>query len=159
MTFAKIDVSIYKDTGEKYIIDDPPRLILFNRGTNQELFYPGSMDYDSILDFCHKIIEDDVEGRIPKLDEIAVKFMVGNRKRNMKKVEEYIANLGPNDEYEAIYAQYYLLVMKMVEEKGDDWVNKEMKRLRLVLKNHKRTVEQLRAIAWKLNILDSFYAD
>lgn len=159
MTFCKMDISVYTKYGEKYFVENPPSLVLFNRGSNQELFYPGYMDYDSIMDFCQKIIEDDVEGRISKLDDIAVHFMVGNREKSMKKVEDYINYIREYDESSEIYANYYLFVMKKIQEKGDIFVETEVKRLRKVLKNHKRTIEQLREIAWKLNILDSFYPD
>eukprot|EP01004_Peranema_trichophorum_P007975 NODE_6741_length_848_cov_44.046897_g6143_i0.p1 GENE.NODE_6741_length_848_cov_44.046897_g6143_i0~~NODE_6741_length_848_cov_44.046897_g6143_i0.p1 ORF type:complete len:241 (-),score=28.88 NODE_6741_length_848_cov_44.046897_g6143_i0:75-797(-) len=144
----------YKVSPEQY-----PLFKLFKKGSTEPLTYRGDITADAILRFLKNEINlyIGLAGCLEKFDNLARGFAEVDRseqERRLKEAEKENAVLTDTNEKDS--ASFYILVMKKILEKGNDYAPKERKRLEKLLDSKITEIKKLH-IKKKLNILPSFY--
>jgi len=122
-----------------------------NRGSKpvEPIPYLGEIKHGDILQFVtqHTKIRVSLPGCLKEFDSLVDKFMAGDSgqkltiRREAMKVAETFVTSGRSEEDQQI-GKYYVLIMKKVLERGDDFVAKEKARLSKVTPsyNHIRVI-------------------
>jgi len=164
MLTADVGVSEYgdkdnSDIAERYSIksDDFPQYRLWLKGTASAatpVTYSGEKKYDGFLRFLQEKagVWIGLPGQVKALDELAKKFMSGDKAAVLKGAEEAVKGLEAKD---ADSGKYYVKVMSKVAEKPD-FVGKETERLQKMIDDGSVKAQKKEQFGRRLNILSSF---
>ncbi|XP_070573393.1 endoplasmic reticulum resident protein 29-like [Ptychodera flava] len=137
---------------------DYPKYKLFIKGQDKEIDYEGDINANELLDFAkkHSGVWITLRGCIEVLDKLAGKFMISNKEKERKEIiaeaENEIAKFKRDDKARA---EIYAKTMKKVLEKGDSFIEDEIKRVKK-LQDKKVKPEMKEKFKDRLNILYSF---
>jgi len=155
VVIAKADCDAHRDLGQKFGITGYPTVKVFMRGIGhaeyQEAFpYPGARTAEAMFEYLKDIVTKDKSiGRDVKLDGIALKFLVSSdREKVIEETESYIQELPE--------AEIYAKLMKKIVSKGDEYIEKERKRLAKLTQSGQVSKTKLADMIIKSNILDAF---
>merc|ERR1712146_454591 len=118
--------------------DNFPVYKLFRKG-QEPLDYTGEVTTDDLLRFLREQVPGfyvALPGCIKALDTIAQEFMAttgGGRNLKREEAERAVKSLEKDSDKES--GKYYLLVMKKINEKGDQFVSTETARLNKMLES------------------------
>ena len=172
LLLAEVGISEYGDNtnselGDKYSInkDDYPqyRLFLSGKDVNEPLKYEykDNVQSDTLAQFVRKNgIYLALNGCLKDFDELVNRFMTNKDKGNRDKIgtegKKLLDNYsGKEDEEKS--GKYYMKVMAKINKDGDEYVNKEIKRLDNLLNGETYIAEEKKP--WfrkRLNILSVF---
>lgn len=134
---------------------------LFMRGKPEEepIPYLGEINALEILKFVteHTNIRVSLPGSLKDFDLLAEKFMASDSNQKLMIRREAMTKsttLTQKEEQEK--SKYYILVMKKVMERGDEFVGTEMARLTKILASGSLNKEKQNLFKQRLNILPSF---
>jgi len=141
--------------------DNFPVYKLFRKG-QEPLDYTGEVKTDNLIRFLKDNIPGfyvALPGCIKALDDLAGQFMAtagGGRNLKREEAERAVAALEKDSEKES--GKYYLLLMKKINDKGDQFVATETQRLTKMLESPSITEDRKELFRTRLNILPSFKA-
>jgi endoplasmic reticulum protein 29 len=142
--------------------DNFPVYKLFAKGSDKAHDYTGEVKTDDLIRFLKENVDGfyvALPGCIKELDSIASEFMsTSGGGRNLKREEAEIFVSGLEKEADKDNANFYLLVMKKVNEKGDGFITTETVRLNKMLDSTSITEARKSLFRTRLNILPSFKA-
>jgi protein disulfide-isomerase A6 len=153
---AKLNADEHKDLASKFGVTGFPTLKFFSK-TNKK--GEEAQRFENPEGFIKYLNEKcgtfrDVNGRLTasagtntELNEVAKKFKSASKTER----EDLIKNTKVSKETE-----FYLRVMKTVQEKGDSYIQTESKRLKKMLENENVKPEQKDSFNLRLNILSQF---
>jgi protein disulfide-isomerase A6 len=161
---AKVDADGEKALGSRFGISGFPTIKFFSKTNKEGEEYSSGRSEQSFIDYLNEKCGtnrvsgggiDDKAGRIDAFDTAAETFM--------KKADErdaLIADLTKTTENESDpdykkSGEYYLKVMKKVQEKGVEYVTKEISRLQRLLEGH-MTADKRDSMFKRKNILAVF---
>lgn len=137
---------------DRYNVDDDQiRVVNIERGSKEGQIYHGGYTYDEMIEFYTLFYDEKAPGNVPELTELINDFY--ENQKILTKMEKIVDRL--KDEKKK-WGEYYIKTAKRIIEKGYEYVNNEQEHLKEIIKNRKRSDEQLRDVAWKLNIVEYF---
>lgn len=162
VVIAKVDADKHRSLGERFGVEGFPTIKYFPAGAEGTLEeqaedYPGGRNPADFMDFLNEksgaLRKLDgtllaIAGRVSKLDDIAKKYTAASgadKKELVAEAKKIAADLTGQDK---VNAEQYFKIMAKVDEKGNDYVAKEIARLENILKGsvavNKRTGFELR---------------
>merc|ERR1711907_374175 len=137
--------------------DDFPVYKLFKKGSTTPVDYKGEVKADELTRFLKTEagLYLALPGCLQAFDEFAQKFASQSDARDATKAAAEAAASGLTKAAEQESAKYYVLVMKKISEKGDGFVDSEIKRLTKISSGN-ITPEKKELFKKRLNILPSF---
>ncbi|XP_044492242.1 protein disulfide-isomerase like 2-1-like [Mangifera indica] len=164
VVIANLDADKYKDLAEKYGVSGYPTLKFFPKGNKAGEDYDGGRDLDDFVSFINEKCGTSRDGKgqltskagiVAQLDALVKDFVAASsdeKKAVFAKIEEEIGKLQGSS---ARYGKIYLKVAKSYMEKGSDYANKEIDRLRRMLD---KSISPAKAdeFTLKKNILSAF---
>lgn len=161
VVIAKVDADKHRSLGERFGVEGFPTIKYFAAGAEGSLEeqaedYPGGRSAADFMDFINEKAGTfrkldgsllPIAGRVSKLDEIAKKYIEkgADKKALAEEAKAVAADLTGQDKTNA---DQYFKIMAKVDEKGDEYVAKEITRLENILKGNvavaKRTGFELR---------------
>lgn len=140
-----------------------PRMFLFKAGNPDPIPYPESGKFNdaSFTTFVarHSDFFLGIDGLEPRFEMIAKRFIAAHNIEYdslIAEAEEALENL---PQKQRVHADYYVKIMKKVRETGIDYVDKERKRLKKILKSENLSESKKTEQQAKLNIVSQFHPD
>eukprot|EP00111_Clytia_hemisphaerica_P019306 TCONS_00056988-protein len=139
---AKVDADSEKEIGSRFSVSGFPTIKFFSKTNKDGEEYSSGRSEQNFIDFLNEKCGtnrvsgggiDDKAGRIDAFDTAAETFM-----KNPDERESLIAQLadtaaGESDPDYKKSGEYYVKVMKKIQEKGNEYVTKELARLQRML--------------------------
>jgi len=147
---AKVDTS-KGELKAQHNIEKFPTIKFYPRGDATPLVYKGNEKHTEIVDW----VRLQLSPKLQELKALASKFVSDSAQRasTISKAEKIVSELPATDKD---YGSYYVNAMKKIQEKGDDFVEKEKERLNGLLSNKATTDKKKSEFGLRLNILNSF---
>lgn len=161
---AKVDADSEKELGSRFGISGFPTIKFFSKTNKDGEDYSGGRSEQSFIDYLNekcgtnRVIGggvDEKAGRIDAFDTAAETFMKKPEERD--DIISQLADTAAN-ESDASYkksGEYYVKVMKKVQEKGAEYVTKEIARLERMLEGH-MTADKRDSMFRRKNVLVVF---
>jgi len=156
---AKVDATQEADLAKKYSVSGYPTLKFFTSGNADPEDYSGGRDLSSLVSFLNEKAGthrtdtgrlDQEAGKEPELAAIVGEFLASDEKDALLEQATVIAaQLEPS-------AQFYIRVMQKVIKDGNDYVEKEIKRLNRMIENPAVNEKKRDEFTIRVNILSSF---
>jgi len=152
-----------EDLAERFAVSKEsfPHYKLFSAdGKSDPLDFKGEVRFDDLVRFLKSNVPNfylALPGCIRELDKLAAEFMStagGGRNLKRQEAEQFVAKLETKPEQDS--GKFYVLVMKKVTDKGDGFIESEIKRLNGMLESSSITEERKDLFKKRLNILPSF---
>lgn len=161
---AKVDADSEKELGSRFGISGFPTIKFFSKTNKDGEEYSSGRSEQAFIDFLNEKCGtnrvsgggiDEKAGRIDAFDTAAETFMQKPDER-----ENLISQLADTaaNESDAGYkksGEYYVKVMKKIQEKGEEYVTKELARLQRMLEGH-MTSDKRDSMFKRKNILNVF---
>lgn len=161
---AKVDADSEKELGSRFGISGFPTLKFFSKTNKDGEEYASGRSEQSFIDYLNekcgtnRVIGggiDEKAGRIDAFDTAAETFMKKSDER-----EALISQLSDTAAHESDAdfkksGEYYVKVMKKIQEKGVEYVTKELARLQRMLEGH-MTADKRDSMFKRKNILKVF---
>ncbi|KAI7897617.1 thioredoxin-like protein [Cokeromyces recurvatus] len=162
VVIAKINAADEADIGQEFDIEGYPTIKLFPAGESTPFAYSGARSEAAFISFLNEHtgtkrkvgggLESDA-GRIPELDELAIRFMTHQKEKReeiQKEAQQFAKELGTR------YANYYAKIMEKMLVNGDKFLDTEKQRLSKILKSDDVSSSKLDDFNIRQNILASF---
>ncbi|XP_066932317.1 uncharacterized protein [Clytia hemisphaerica] len=161
---AKVDADSEKEIGSRFSVSGFPTIKFFSKTNKDGEEYSSGRSEQNFIDFLNEKCGtnrvsgggiDDKAGRIDAFDTAAETFM-----KNPDERESLIAQLadtaaGESDPDYKKSGEYYVKVMKKIQEKGNEYVTKELARLQRMLEGH-MTSDKRDTMFKRKNVLSVF---
>jgi len=161
---AKVDADSEKELGSRFGISGFPTIKFFPKANKDGEEYSGGRSEQNFIDFLNEKCGtnrvsgggvDDKAGRIDAFDTAAETFMKKPDERdNLIADVTKTSESESNPEYKKA-GEYYIKVMKKIQEKGVEYLTKEIARLERMLEGH-MTAEKRDNMFKRVNILNVF---
>jgi len=154
---AKVDCSSNEKLKTKYHIKSYPTYQFFDKETIDKeppSLYGGEIKFYDVINFV-KMLQ---KPKLRELKNYAAEFMKegADRKKIIDTVEHLVSGFSQVDNF---FGGYYVTAMKKIEEKGDDFVKKELERLNALIENKGTKEDKRREFGAKVNILNNFHQE
>lgn len=164
VVIAKVDADAHKDLGEKYGVSGFPTLKWFSTSNKDGVSYEGGRDLENLVEYINAEAGtsrttsgslSEKAGKIDVLDTIAAEFLEASEEERKSLIANAEVALQGVKEDKAKAAAHYLKVMKSIQVKGAEYVEKESARLSRILSGSLKA-EKVDDLTIKKNILLSF---
>lgn len=142
--------------------DDLPRFMLFLKGgdAKKPAKFTGKATKDEISAWlvAHTNVFIGKRGQVEQMDAAAKKLMAAKAKERpaaLKAAQEEATALNLTPAHKE-YVEYYIKTMQRVVDKGEEYVDKEFKRLTKMATDKSILPAKREAFEWKVNVLSSF---
>ncbi|XP_057291473.1 uncharacterized protein LOC130614094 [Hydractinia symbiolongicarpus] len=161
---AKVDADTEKDLGTRFGISGFPTIKFFGKDNKEPEEYSGGRSEQDFIDFMNDKCGtnrvsgggvNDAAGRIDAFDEAAAKFITSPDERDNILADVASTVAGESDPDHKKSGEYYIKVMKKIQEKGDVHVTNELERLTRIL-GGEMTAEKRDNAFKRKNILGQF---
>jgi len=163
---AKVDADAHKEVGTKYGFTGFPTIKFYPRANKDGEDYSSGRDVDSFVTFLNEKAGthrsatgqlNDKAGLVEALNELASKFVTGEKTVREKLVKEAEEKVGALAENVREAAGHYVRSMKSILEKGEDYAAKEVDRLHKILSSGAVSDERADLMKIRKNILSLFH--
>eukprot|EP00741_Cyanophora_paradoxa_P006733 tig00001038_g6513.t1 len=164
---AKVDADAHRSLAERFDVKGYPTLVWFPKDNKEGVKYEGGRDPEAFVEFInknagtHRVLGGGLSadaGRIEELDTLA-KDYVKEAADSRAKLREQATKLAAGQGDKQSSADYYLKVMKSIDEKGDAYPKTEKARLEKMLNGKALNGVKATEFQKKVNVLSAFLPD
>jgi len=160
---AKVDADHEKELGTRFEVQGFPTIKFFPKGNKAGEEYNGGRSEEDFINFLNERCGtnrvagggiNEEAGRFEAFDKIAEQFMkdVDSRASGIADIEKALETDQPDHKKAG---QYYVKVMKKIEDKGEGYIQTEITRLENILSGH-MTADKRDQMFKRKNILNVF---
>jgi len=161
VTIAKVDATKSEDLGQRYAIQGFPTIKRISHTGEAVEEYEGGRELQDLIDWINKHAKtsrtasgtlNENAGRIEEFDKIAAQYILATDRPSLVKAAETVQVPSGLD----FSAKVYLKTMKSIDEKGKEFLSKEIDRLNRILQTGSVSADQLDNMKIRVNILKQF---
>jgi len=166
IVIASLDATEHKAPAEKFGVSGYPTIKWFPKDNKAGVAYEGGRSVEDFVTYInqHTGTErkadggfSETAGRIPELDELAQRFMKNPSQRSAI-LAEASSKASSSSHSNAEFAKFYVMTMKRINEKGNDYAKQEAQRLERMVNSGSVAPEKLGELAKRINIAKAFNA-
>lgn len=161
---AKVDADKEKELGRRFGVSGFPTIKFYPKDNKEGEEYSSGRSEQAFIDYLNEKCGtnrvsgggvNDAAGRIDAFDEAAKKFMNSPDEREAVIADVTKATSGESDPDYRKSGEYYIKVMKKIQNKGEDYVANEVSRLERMLEGS-MVAEKRDSMFKRKNILNQF---